>query len=118
MYEMGIEKVSFASFEDKVIKNKEEGLVLLGCGGDKVEWIDGVTTMLQEQDIIPKGSAESLWGDILELTTNGGRSDIVLIFRKDVKYDLGRMAIWRLNFGECSWVSDYLVNFEGDHILS
>jgi hypothetical protein len=28
---------------------------------------------------------------------------------------MGKLAIWRLAFGNCSWISDYLVNYADQH---
>ena len=39
------------TFEDLMDLNTE-GLVLLGCGGDLNEWIDGVTEILVEENIV------------------------------------------------------------------
>ena len=36
--------------------DKQEGLVLQGCGGDLQEWLDGINSMLTEDGILLNGS--------------------------------------------------------------
>lgn len=94
------------------IAEKEDGLVLLGCGGDANEWIEGVEGLLKKDGIAKAGV--TLYKSTHVLTTTGGRTDIVLVLNPDA-VDLGRLAIWRLNFGDCSWISDYIVNYASHH---
>lgn len=107
---MQVEDIHFLDFRDNV--RDKEGIVLLGAGGDPQEWIDGVTKILNEEDIV-KGTSEELWGKANLLTTTGGRTDIALTFNHNngPKFNMGKMAMWRLKFGDCSWISDYLVNY-------
>jgi hypothetical protein len=105
-----VEKITF----DKLKEMKpDDGFVLLGAGGNLDEWIDGVTGVLNEEEIV-KGTAEEIFDKAYLLTTTGGRTDLVLTF-KDAGWDLGKLAIWRLKFGDCSWISDYLVNYADQH---
>ena len=108
---MQVEDIAFTEFKSNV-KGKEEGIVLLGAGGDPQEWINGVTDILNKEDIA-KGTPEELWGKANKLTTTGGRTDIALTFNHNngLKFNMGKMAMWRLRFGECSWISDYLDNY-------
>jgi len=94
---------------------EQEGLVLLGCGGDLNEWIDGVTNVLHEEKITKIKSAKDLWGGIYKLTTTGGRIDLLLLFNNPSNLNMGKMAIWRLGFGDASWWSDYMVNYAKDY---
>ena len=90
-----------------------EGIVLLGCGGEPREWVDGVTGILRKAGIIDD-SGEA-FSSACVLTTTGGRQDIAMVFGGGARIDGGRMALWRIRFGDCSWISDYLVNYRSPH---
>lgn len=46
------------------------------------------------------------------LETTGGRIDLALVFNnKRDALNIGKLAIWRINFGDASWISDYLDNY-------
>lgn len=109
---MGIKEMKFTELSKKVKKENLDGIVLLGTGGDLSEWVEGVTGSLQEEGVLPEGEVGELWGGVYLLETTGGRNDLVMMFRDGVKYDMGVMALWRLRFGDCSWVSDYIVNYK------
>ncbi len=108
---MGIKKMEFAEFNQKVYEEQVEGLVLLGTGGDLKEWVDGVTGILHEEGIA-KGN---IFEQPILLTTTEGRQDMALIFIKGADIDLGKLAMWRIRFGDCSWISDYRVNYAEQH---
>ena len=112
---MQVEEIPFKSFLNDA--EGKEGIVLLGAGGDPQEWIDGVTDILNKEDIA-KGTSNELWSKANLLTTTGGRTDIALTFNHNngPKFDMGKMAMWRLRFGECSWISDYLVNYSSHFV--
>jgi hypothetical protein len=38
-----------------------------------------------------------------------------MLFNKNGKHNIGKMAMWRLRFGDCSWVSDYIINYASQH---
>lgn len=85
-----------------------EGLILQGCGGDLQEWITGINDMLTEENILLNGSRfEKAF-----VFQNEDRTNLFLPF-EDVKLDIGKLAIWRLNtrgyFGSM-WRSDYVDN--------
>ena len=104
------------TFEDfKTLHSKNEGLVLLGAGGDLNEWVEGVSGMLKEEKIAHKGIDN--FGPFYELSTSCGRTVLVMMFNEEVSgVEMGKLAMWRIRFGDCSWVSDYLVNYEKQHI--
>lgn len=106
---MKINSIKFNAFVEKT--NNTDGIVLLGCGGDLQEWVSGVTKLLKEEKIIKK----SPWQSAFLLTTTGGRNDIALVFKKNPELEMGKMAIWRLKFGDCSWISDYVENYRSQH---
>lgn len=89
-----------------------EGLILLGCGGDLNEWINGVLDILFEKEII---ESKDDFGEPVCLTTSGGRIDLVFPFAENNKINIGKLAMWRLQFGDASWASDYIVNYEDQH---
>lgn len=89
---------------------KDDGLVCLGCGGDLQEWVDGVTAELKQAGIV---AIDFQFESAYRLETTGGRIDLVLIFKFD-QVDMSRLPLWRLQFGDCSWLSDYVVNY-ADH---
>lgn len=106
---MDITKSSFNKAKT-MIKDGKEGLVLLGCAGDHNEWVEGVSGMLiDELDAKP-----DFLNEVHLLTTTGGRHDLVLMFDSD-KISVGKLAMWRLSFGDCSWLSDYVVNYRDHH---
>ena len=96
----------------QVVKEvQDEGLVMLGAGGDSQEWIDGVSGILVGEGI---ATPEFEFKEAYLLKTTGGRTDLVLTF--DGNVDVGRLAMWRLRFGDCSWLSDYVVNYSEQHL--
>lgn len=90
---------------------KQDGLVLLGCGGDLMEWVDGVRQLLIDKEV---ASADFAITQALKVETTGGRIDLCLLFDWNKVY-MSRMAMWRLQFGDCSWLSDYVVNYADQH---
>jgi len=88
-----------------------EGLILQGCGGDPQEWLDGINQALTEEGILLNGAA---FTDI-SVFEHGGLTNI-LFQMDDVKLDIGKLAMWRLQthgtFGG-TWLSDYLPNHLG-----
>lgn len=108
--QMKIKDGNFSDVLEKVRNENEEGIVLLGAGGDLQEWIKGITDVLKKEGIVSKtDSSEDLWDSPTKLVSTGGRTDLVLYFKG--KFDMGKMAMWRLRMGDCSWVSDFVVNY-------
>jgi len=106
---MIIEDIPFNTFKKNT--KGEEGIVALGCGGDANEWVEGITNLLNEEEIA-KGSADNLWKNIYKLTTTGGRTDIVFVSHNCLKdFNVSKMAMWRLRMGDISWISDYVTNY-------
>jgi hypothetical protein len=85
---MVISEVTF----DKLPKAKE-GIVLMGAGGDLNEWVKGV----------------------IVLKTSGGRTDLLLVIPDSSTLQIGKLAMWRLRFGDASWLSDYKFNYADQH---
>jgi hypothetical protein len=108
-----MENVSFQEFKEKT--EEKEGIVLLGCGGDLKKWFNGVGEVLYKEKILtieefPKDMT-IIFPESYVLKTTGGRIDLALVVNFD-KVDYGKIVMWRLRFGDCSWISDYKVNYE------
>ena len=92
-----------------------EGLILQGCGGNLDEWVDGINDMLTENGILLEGTK------FRDCSTfeHAGVTCLLFPFREDVKLDLGKLAMWRLqthtNFGG-TWLSDYVPNHLGGFV--
>ena len=88
----------------------EEGLVLQGCGGDPQEWVDGINNLLTEAGILLDGSTFKT--KAVSSFQHDGVTCLLFPF-EDVKLDMGRLAMWRLQthgqFGG-TWLSDYVPN--------
>jgi hypothetical protein len=109
---MEIKKIIFGELFGEELKN-EEGLVCLGTGGNQQEWIKGVTNLLKREGIAEN---DFEFKSAYALTTTGKRHDLVLVFPDGVKgLDMSRLPIWRIGFGECSWLSDYKDNYGDQH---
>jgi hypothetical protein len=93
---------------DPKTKKHNEAIVFIGTGGDLNEWVDGITGMLTDESIMTPGDE---W---YHMTTTGGRHELVMPLPAE-GVDLGKMAVWKFKFGDCSWWSDYRVNYYGQH---
>ena len=110
---------AFNHFKDVIQRGNFEGIVLLGAGGNQDEWIKGITELLAKEEVVKVGIASDIFMGAYSLTTSGGRTDLALVFNTAKKnIDIGKMAMWRLRFGDTSWISDYLVNYADQHSTS
>ena len=86
----------------------KDGLILQGCGGDLKEWVDGINEMFTEAGILKDGSK---FEDVSAFQY--GELTCLLYPFEDVKLDIGKLAIWRLqthaDFGG-TWLSDFVPN--------
>ena len=86
----------------------KDGLILQGCGGDLKEWVDGINEMFTEAGILKDGSK---FEDVSAFQY--GELTCLLYPFEDVKLDIGKLAMWRLQthdtFGG-TWLSDYVPN--------
>lgn len=86
-----------------------EGLILQGCGGELQEWLDGINDMFTEEKLLLNGTK---FEDIYAFE-HDGLTCLMFPFSEDVKLDVGRLAMWRLQthgqFGG-TWLSDYVPN--------
>lgn len=95
--------------------NGSEGLILQCCGGDPQEWLDGINEMLTEQSILLNGSKFENCSSF----EHEGLTCLLFPFEKNVKLDIGRLAMWRLQTHETfggKWLSDYVPNRLGGFI--
>lgn len=105
---MKILNIDVSELED--IKNKcdYEFIVFQGCGGDIQEWIDGVTKIFVDNNIVDKSFS---FKEIYKFQYNGL---INLMFDlNDKNIDFGKLAILRLNLRQtfgAMWLSDYIDN--------
>ena len=100
--------------EDLRRMEEKEGLVLQGCGGDLKEWVDGINDMLTEAGILKEGTR---FEDVSAFQY--GELTCLLFPFEDVKLEMGKLAVWRLqtheNFGG-TWLSDFVPNRLGGFI--
>lgn len=86
----------------------KEGLVLQGCGGPLQEWVDGINELLTGAGILLDGSKF----ESVSTFQHDGLTCLLFLF-ENVKLDMGRLAMWRLQthdqFGG-TWLSDYVPN--------
>lgn len=96
-----------------------EALILQGCGGSLDEWVDGINDLLTESGILLEGT--KFKAENCASFEHDGLTCLMFPFSEDVKLDVGRLAIWRLqthaNFGG-TWLSDYVPNRLGGFIDS
>ncbi len=103
--------------EDLRRMKDNEGLILQGCGGSLDEWADGINDMLTESKILLDGTkfkAENCCA-----FENEGLTNLMFLFSEDVKLDMGKLAMWRLQTHEKfggKWLSDYMDNRLGEFI--
>lgn len=89
--------------------DKAEGIIFQGCGGDPQEWVDGVNEMLTESQILLD---DTKFSSALKFQHNG-LTCLLFEFKDDVKLDMGKLAMWRIQTHEQfggTWLSDYVPN--------
>ena len=97
--------------------NGQEGLILQGCSGELQDWVDGINDMLIKSDILFDGT--KFKAENCLAFENEGLTNLLFPFSEDVKLNMGKLAMWRLqthsNFGG-KWLSDYVDNRLGGFI--
>lgn len=110
-------KIEFKTAKKKFKDN--EGLVVLGTGGDIMQWVNDITEMLSDANISKSKDPSEVWEDMYVLETKDGHTDLFFVFKSDGSLDIGKMAIWRIRmcqeFTRMSWWSDYVDNFAKDY---
>ena len=93
----------------------QDGLVLQGCGGSLDEWVDGINDLLTEEGILRDGTKFTDCSSFI----HGGVTCLLFPFTGDVKLNIGKLAMWRLeshgSFGG-TWLSDYVPNRLGGYL--
>lgn len=105
-----MEKISFTEAK-AMLETDGEALVVIGCditGPNEKGWIDGVSLFLKDQNCI-----EEDFKKIVVMETSGGRTDLVFFLPE--KTNICKLAIVRLSMPDCSWLSDYIVNYKDQH---
>lgn len=109
--------ISTITTEDLRRMERKEGLILQGCGGSLQEWVDGINETLTEAGILKDGSK---FEDVF--TFQYGELTCLLYPFEDVKLEMGKLAMWRLQTHEAfggTWLSDFVPNcldgFIGEH---
>lgn len=105
---MSIKKITA---EDLRRMDGKEGLILQGCGGSLDEWVDGINDLLTESGILLEGS--KFKAENCSAFEHDGLTCLMFPFSEDVKLDVGRLAMWRLQtHGQLggTWLSDYVPN--------
>ena len=105
-----------------------DGIVCIGTGGDLQSWVDGVKGEIKKlaKDNGDKDTDFNIFQEPFSVVTSGGRIDLVFPFKKDafstqnsgnLRYNnlLGKIAVWRIQFGDCTWISDYIINYINHH---
>lgn len=100
--------------EDLRCMKEKEGLILQGCGGDLTEWVDGINEMFTEAGILKEGSRFENVSSF-----QYGEMTCLLYPFEDVKLEIGKLAVWRLQTHETfggTWLSDFVPNRLGGFI--
>lgn len=94
-----------------------EGLILQGCGGSLDEWIDGINDLLTGSGILLDGT--KFKAENCCVFENEGLTNLMFPFSENVKLDMGKLAMWRLQTHEKfggKWLSDYVDNRLGGFV--
>ncbi len=105
-----IVKMNFSDYKNKMRETNEEGIVIMGTC-EYQGYIDGVTEVLKNENVISKDCSEP-WSQLILLETTGKRHDLVFVMNKEVEFNIGRFAIVKLSLPDCSWISDHYINYE------
>lgn len=100
--------ITIITTDDLRRMDDQEGLILMGCGGDLQEWLDGINEMLTEAGILQN---ESRFENIS--CFQYGELTCLLYPFEDVDLNIGKLAMWRLqthaDLGG-TWLSDFVPN--------
>lgn len=125
-----IEKIAFQKLL-RTIGSGAEGMVFLGCGAPTTDWLEGIPQQLLDDDAAEEGATpEEMFRAVYEFNTvdqgKGSRTDLFFVFHNKEslpdrlerdKLNHEKLPIWRIQFGDCSWWSDYLTNYTEHHNL-
>lgn len=98
-----------ANYSDKL------GLVLLGAGEPHEEWSSGLADLLVDEC----DAVQPVFSEAFALSGNvrgpKGRTDLVLVVSPESKVNVGKLAMFRIRFGDASWLDDFAVNYGKDY---
>ena len=103
-------------------RNFNDGMVFTGCGGDIVDWINGLTGALVSHKMIDPDMYDA--SDWVKIKTTGGRIDLFFNAFKpgnegNAAKLAAKLAAWKVNWvlqgGSCTWLSDYKVIYAKQH---
>lgn len=100
--------------EDLRCMDDKEGLILMGCGGDLQEWLDGINEMLTDAGILKNGSIF----EQISTFEHEGLTCLLYPF-EGVDLNIGKLAMWRLQTHSelgGTWLSDFVPNRLGGFI--
>ena len=106
--------ISQITTDDLRTMGDQEGLVIQGCGGDLQEWVDGINGLLTDAGILLDGSRF----ENVSAFQHGEATNLLFPF-EDVKLDMGKLAMWRIQTHEQfggTWLSDYVPNRLGGFV--
>lgn len=114
---VGGDKLSIERITVEDLRRMEDtdGLILQGCGGDLEEWRDGINEALTQSGIL----LEETKFEHISAFEHEGLTCLLFPFGEDVKLDIGRLAIWRLQTHEAftgKWLSDFVPNYLGGFV--
>lgn len=102
-------KIETITTENLRHMNDREGLILQGCGRPFEDWLKGINEELTEKGILLDGSKFESCGAFQHDNTYC----LLFPFDGDVKLDMGKLAMWRIQTHEVfggTWLSDYVEN--------
>ena len=93
---------------------RQDHIIRGAAGGDLTEWVDGINEMLTKAGILKDGCQfENV------AAFQHGELTCLLYPFDDVKLDIGKLALWRLQTHEVyggTWLSDFVPNYLGGFI--
>ena len=106
--------ITTISTEELRTMENQEGLVLQGCGGDLLDWLNGINEMLTDAKILLNGSRF----ESASVFQHEGLTNLLFSF-ENVELDMSKLIMWRLQthsqFGG-TWLSDYVPNRLGGFV--
>jgi hypothetical protein len=98
-----------------VLKYSDNGFVIMGAGEPHQEWVDGISKMLVEEGI----AKAPVFSDAFIVDGNvagaNGRTDLALLFSGESKPDVDTLAMWRIRFGNTSWIDTFIQEYGKDY---
>lgn len=111
----GEPQVGHVPFAGLLAHKKDLGLVVTGAGEPHQEWVDGIAGMLVQEGICQAPVFSDAFVIDGNVAGSGGRTDLAMIFSPASKPDVGKLAMWRINFGDVSWIDDFIDNYGKDY---